>query len=70
MSAYYWTSAQLREAIDHCEREVEDAIKEHMDPVRIYGMRESLDTLRRELIEAERRERMENMADKLEAMCD
>lgn len=70
MAAYYWTSAQLRDAIDLCEREVEKAIKEHMDPVRIYGMRESLGTLRYELREAERRERMESMPDELEVLSD
>lgn len=54
---YGWTAAQIKAAIDRCEKETEERIKRHESPERIADGRKHIDTLRRWLAEAERKER-------------
>ena len=51
-----FTAAELRAAIDRCEREVERRVRAHEPPERVYGARQGIETLYRMLEEAERDE--------------
>lgn len=62
----FWTAAQLRDAIDRCEAEIENMIACHAAPETIEGRRRGVVRLHSLLRNAERAEMVEKYARDLE----